>query len=118
LRRARHAMGRQARRGRQTIGSFPDMSLHDARKHLLLRKSAKPSAIEETIFLQTYDAFKAIHFSQKKARTQKDDLRMLDVHFTQAFKDKKLFWNRMTASDQLLGPLLPPSPSVIRAEAR
>jgi integrase len=76
--------------GRHTIGSYPDISLQDARRRFLALKSARPSAHRPVLFGQAYDDFKRVHCSQKKPRTQKDYLRMLDVHFLPIFRDRDL----------------------------
>lgn len=76
--------------GRQAIGSYPDMSLQEARRRSLALKSVRPSSRTDTTFLEAYEAFKAIHCSQKKERTQKDYLRMLDVHYLPTFRDMRL----------------------------
>lgn len=66
---------------RRFIGSYPDMSLQDARRRFLALKSEKPSSKTRTTFHQAYNAFKELHISQKRPRTQKDYLRVLDVHY-------------------------------------
>jgi integrase len=76
--------------GRVALGSYPDMSLQEARRRLLALKSVKPMPRRETTFLEAYKAFKAIHCSQKKERTQRDYLRMLDVHFLPTLGDMRL----------------------------
>ena len=71
---------------RRAIGSYPDMSLQEARRRFLALKSEKPSSKGQTTFIQAYNAFKELHVSQKRARTQKDYLRILDVHYLPAFR--------------------------------
>ena len=66
---------------RRAIGSYPDMSLQDARRRFLALKSEKPSSNTRTTFQQAYNAFKELHVSQKRPRTQRDYLRILDVHY-------------------------------------
>jgi len=76
--------------GRHALGSYPEMSLQDARRSLLALKASQPSVYKKTTFSEAYDAFKSIHCSQKKARTQKDYLRMLDVHYMPILRTKPL----------------------------
>jgi hypothetical protein len=71
---------------RRAIGSYPDMSLQEARRRFLALKSEKPSSKGQTTFIQAYNTFKELHVSQKRARTQKDYLRILDVHYLPAFR--------------------------------
>jgi integrase len=66
------------------------MSLQEARRRLLALKSAKPTPRRETTFLEAYEAFKTVHCSQKKERTQRDYIRMLDVHFLPALRHMRL----------------------------
>ncbi len=75
---------------RRAIGSYPDMSLQEARRRFLALKSEKPSSHTRTTFLQAYNAFKELHVSQKRLRTQKDYLRILDVHYLPVLRSMHL----------------------------
>ena len=76
--------------GRRALGNYPELSLQDARRAFLALKAARPSARRTITFHEAYIAFKAIHCSQKKARTQKDYLRMLDLYYLPTFNTREL----------------------------
>ena len=77
---------------RRTIGSYPSISLQDARRAAQIQKIAlppAPSSISPT-FQEAYRLFLAIHVDAKKRTTQENYKGHFDRHFLKPFGDKRL----------------------------
>lgn len=70
---------------RKSVGSYPEMSLQDARRRAMALKSEKPKPHQPTTFRQAYEAFKSVHIAQKKKNTRESYSRMLDGYYLPAF---------------------------------
>ncbi len=67
---------------RHTLGSYPDLSLAEARrKALLLKAETKAVPIAKVTFQDAYEKFKVAHIAAKSARTQYDYKRVLDKYY-------------------------------------
>lgn len=67
---------------RHTIGSYPDISLADARrKALALKAKARQQFGVEVTFEAAYETFKLAHIAFKSARTQYDYTRVLEKFY-------------------------------------
>ena len=75
---------------RKSVGSYPEMSLADARKRAMAVKAEKPKPHDLTTFQQAYDAFKTFHVAQKKKNTRDSYLRMIDGYYLPQFKLRPL----------------------------
>ena len=81
---------RGAERVRTRIGHYPALSLAEARKEARKLLTQPISKAGRITFQAAYDAFKADHVAQKKARTQADYERMLNKYFVPKLGAKKL----------------------------
>jgi integrase len=75
---------------RKSVGSYPDISLADARKRAMALKAQKPREGQTTRFDQAYEAFKTFHVAQKKKNTQTSYTRMIDGYYLPEFRHRPL----------------------------
>lgn len=75
---------------RKSVGTYPEMSLADARKRAMAVKAEKPKLHDQTTFQQAYEAFKTFHVAQKKKNTRNSYLRMIDGYYLPQFKLRPL----------------------------
>jgi integrase len=76
---------------RITIGAYPEISLQEARKRALgFKATTRPEFRRSITFEAAYELFKTQHIAQKKARTQRDYKRIIDVHFLPTLRTKRV----------------------------
>ena len=67
---------------RITVGTYPAMSLADARrKALSIKAEGTPTPVSKLTFETAYERFKMEHVAAKKERTRRDYKRVLDKYF-------------------------------------
>jgi integrase len=76
---------------RLTLGTYPAMSLADARRKALgVKAEGTPTPVSKLTFETAYERFKAEHVAAKKERTRHDYTRVLDKHFLPELAKKSL----------------------------
>lgn len=80
----------KAGKGRRAIGTYPALSLQQARREAMVLKLMPMKPISEITFEEALKAFDTLHCSQKKARTRKDYLCTLNRHFSPKFRVRRL----------------------------
>jgi integrase len=76
---------------RVTVGTYPAMSLADARrKALALKAEGAPIPLSKLTFETAYERFKAEHVAGKKERTQHDYTRVLNKYYLPKLAKKQL----------------------------
>ena len=80
---------------RITIGTYPAMTLADARrKALSIKAEGTPTPVSKLTFETAYERFKMEHVAAKKERTRRDYKRVLDKYFLPKLSKKQL--NKIT----------------------
>jgi integrase len=92
---------------RYTIGTYPDISLAEARRKALgIKARAREVPACEVTFQSAYEIFKVAHIAQKTERTQHDYTRVLDKYYLPTLG--KLPLSRITSAQiaKITDPLL------------
>ena len=96
--------GRQ--RERICFGHYPALPLADARRRARRLLAGEPESTASVTFDDALYDFQTLHCSQRRARTQRDYLRILNVHYAPALTGKRLsaITHKMVAdiTDQLI----------------
>jgi len=93
---------------RVTIGTYPAMSLANARRKALALKSEQaPVPAASVTFEHAYEKFKQAHCSRKRERTQRDYKRVLEKHFLPHLRTTRLSKITSQRLASITDPLLP-----------
>jgi integrase len=75
---------------RVTIGNYPDVPLHEARRRALALKSKVHTPGLQITFEEAYEVFKEQHCSEKRAPTSYAYRRIIELHFLSKLRSKKM----------------------------